>query len=138
MPTREQQRAALAYETIAAMDALAAEFKTKYGSLCLKMPAMLQQNGLCQAISFYEAKAGGASPETDERARYLRDLSRLALVANAADSSVLASRARNDELDAYLQLSREVMQCAVWLKRYAEAVLKVKPGTEATDVGSQS
>jgi len=137
MPTREQQRAGRAYETIEAVSELGTDFKTKYGSICLKMPAMIQQNGLCQAISFYEAKAAGASPENNERARYLRDLSRLALGGNDPDSNALGEMARTDELDTYLLLSRDVMQCAVWLKRYAEAVLKMKPGTEINDVGGQ-
>ena len=119
MPTRNQQRAVGAYKTIAALHERLGqeEFKAKYGGICLKAPAMIQQNGLCQAISFYEAKAGGASPETDERALYLRDLSRLTFANDNALASTLADRTRNGDLNAYLLLSREVMQCAVWLKR---------------------
>lgn len=137
MPTRDQQRAARAYGTIVAVhrSTVTAEFRAKYGGICLKMPTMIQHNGLCQAISFYEAKAGGARPEDDEKALYLRDLSRLAFANDEVTASMLENRARNDDLDAYLLLSREVIRCAEWLKRYAEAVLKVKQGVEPVGEG---
>lgn len=133
MQTRDQVRAAGAFEKIKEIKSTTSpEFSVKYGGLCLKMPTLVQQNGLCQAVSFYEAKSDENDPDhrENEQSLYLRDLSRLVLKDNSATVAILAARARGDDFVNYLQLSREVMQCALWLKRYAEAVLRVKAGAE--------
>jgi CRISPR-associated protein Cmr5 len=106
-----------------------ARYSRKYGGLCLKLPAMIQFNGLCQTLGFYEAKGKGEA--TNEHTRLLNDLG--GMVRSNHSGAELAERARTAELPEYLHLSREALACSIWLKRYAEAVLRVTPGEEGDD-----
>ena len=132
MPNREQKRAELAYGKIAEVAERKNEaFQKKYGGVCLKMPAMIQQNGLCQAVAFYQAKAADTSnaPDSNERKLYLLHLAQ-AVLGGAATRDQLAERTRSGSMGEYQGLTREAMQCAIWFKRYAEAVLRVQPGED--------
>lgn len=131
MATRDQARAAAAYEKIAAQAQSPEKFKKKYGGLCLKFPAMIQQNGLCQALAFLEAKAAGKeNPQESEHALFLRDLAQVVLANGTATGGRLAQLARTEPLGRYQWLTMETRECAVWMKRYAEAVLRVQAGEE--------
>src|SRR5437870_4831969 len=53
--TREQRRAQAAYEAVKLMEQ--APGAADYGRLCLKLPVLIQQSGLCQTLAFLEAKS---------------------------------------------------------------------------------
>lgn len=133
MPNRDQKRAQDSFQSIGQVhDTKQEPFHKKYGGLCLKFPAMIQQNGLCQAVAFLEAKGAddNAASDSNEHKLYLRDLARIVLCRENAAGSDLAGEARTATLNSYQRLTRETLHCAVWMKRYAEAVLRVKPGEE--------
>ena len=84
------------------------------------MPEMIHQNGLCQTIAFLEAKR--TNPEKAHFGDVLEDL---AAIAKPAPGAAFAKLARTAESGEYQRLTREALACAQWLKRYAEALLKV-------------
>lgn len=88
-----------------------------YGRLCLLFPSMVQVNGLRLTVAFFQSK--GKSQKTLHQ-RYLQDLA--ATVGSTAWETGLRT---NDMMD-YRDLTRHVLQAAVWFKRYAEAILKVE------------
>lgn len=121
MQTRQQERAAAAYTRVNAM--LGQAKQKDYGRLCLHLPALIHQCGLCQTVAFLQAKA-----KDKTESAHFRVLEDLAGVMKTLD---LPKAARNGQLGEYLQLSREAMRAAEWMKRYAEAVLKVELGDDA-------
>jgi len=121
MQTRQQQRAADAYARVNAM--LGQAKQKDYGRLCLHLPALIHQCGLCQTVAFLQAK-----PKDKAESAHFKVLADLAGVMKTQN---LPQAARDGQLGEYLQLSREAMRSAEWMKRYAEAVLKVELGDDA-------
>lgn len=112
----EQRRARKAFELVNAVShkSGAAE-KKKYSTHCRRTPQLLQQSGLCQTIAFLQSKA--------EMKHYLNDFASLVMDSNADVSQQLAEKSRVAEVEEYMALSAHAMQCASWMKRYAEALL---------------
>jgi len=54
---------------------------------------------------------------------FLRDFASLVMSANAGAAELLAQKSREAEVEEYMALSAHAMQCAAWMKRYAEALL---------------
>ena len=92
-----------------------AEYKTQ----CMHLPALIHQCGLCQALAFLDAKGAGGK-------RYFHQLLEdVAGVSRLADSrEKLTAKARTAGVQEYQRMTAEMMACAQWLKRYAEAMLK--------------
>lgn len=88
-----------------------------YGRLCLRLPFLIQQSGLCQALAFLEGKS-----KKEHFHAVLQDFGKV--------SGATLARARNVSAPEYQRMSAEALRVAVWFKRYAEAVLKVTPGDE--------
>jgi CRISPR-associated protein Cmr5 len=130
MNTRDQERAQAAFERVSRIDN--EEWRKDYGRQCLRLPVLIHQCGLCQAIAFFEAK--GADDETKEEGASKKPwfgavLDDLAQVSGlAANKKELAERARTEHSTSYQWMTRESLACAQWLKRYAEAILKVEYG----------
>lgn len=114
--TRQQQWAQRAYDAVSARKQ--ARVGDDYGSFCKGFPALIHQSGLCQALAFAQAKAGGHDGRS-EAGQYLEDLARvLGLQRNEfADSS------RSADVLTYQRLTQDALAAATWLKRYAEALL---------------
>jgi CRISPR-associated protein Cmr5 len=125
MRTRQQERAAEAYSRIIALKSggWSRADKDKYGLQCVHLPAMIHEAGLCQAVAFLQSKA-----KTNSESPHGKALADLAGVMREHD---LPTSARNSDLLAYLQLTREALRSAEWLKRYAEAELKVSAADDA-------
>ncbi len=127
--TREQQRAEKAFQRIRA--ASNEPWAREYGRLCLRLPALIQQCGLCQALTFYEAKGAADVRGQSRNPEFHRLLEDLAEVSGLAPNrAVLLDEVRKADLVRYQWMTRELLRCAVWFKRYAEAYLKVQPGEE--------
>lgn len=111
--TRSQSMAQEAYSRIA--DRNSGKPTKEYTTFAKKFPALIHTCGLAQAVAFALAKK-----EID----YIGDLS---AVLNASgqddinDPSSLDNKSRTAELSSYLRLSRDALNAAGWLKRYAEA-----------------
>jgi len=117
MITREQLRAQAAYRAI--KNAEGSAWTKEYGRQCLHLPALIHQCGLCQALTFLEAKA----PKRHECEHLLADIVSVAALGST-------DRVREAELTEYQRLTREALACAQWFKRYAEAILRVEAGGE--------
>ena len=91
---------------------------------------MIHRNGLCQTVAFLEAKGGGAKPKPwfAEALADLADITKLAPPPKKFPAEV-----RNAQLTDYQRFTREALACSQWLKRYAEAVLKVDASQKVSD-----
>lgn len=91
---------------------------SEYTTFAKKFPALIHTCGLAQAVAFALAKKGVPSEYTAD----------LAAVLNAGghtevtDATSLDAHTRADAVPSYLRLSRDAIDAAVWLKRYAEAL----------------
>ena len=106
--TRQQQWAERAYQQVSKV--APAEGK-EYKSFSASFPALVHGCGLCQALAFAHAKS---------KTTYLNDLAKV--LGTTIEPLMDESRAANTP--RYQLLSREVMEAAAWLKRYAEAAFK--------------
>jgi len=119
--TLEQKRAQHAYQCIER--AKSREKPDDYGRVCVRLPALIRNNGLCQAVAFLEAKAGSGKQHFKA---VLDDLARMiGGFGNNEPGEKLAQKAREAPVGEYQRLMTEAIACANWLKRYAEAILKV-------------
>lgn len=88
-----------------------------YGSLCHRFPAMVLLNGLRLAAAFYQAQTKGAHTQ------YIRDLG---IAIGIQDWDKLPENSME-----YRNATRSALRAAVWFKRYAEAILKVRNARES-------
>jgi CRISPR-associated protein Cmr5 len=87
-----------------------------YVSFAKKFPALVHACGLAQAVTFALAKK-----ESD----YIDDLAAVVSASGhpaIVNASSLDQYARSQEFNGYLRLSRDAINAASWLKRYAEAL----------------
>lgn len=119
MWTREQERARWVYDCVKRMEGR--DRAKQYGRLCLRLPALIHHNGLCQAIAFFESKMKAEKPE------YSQLLEDLAGAMGAPGREGLARSTREEQMHVYQRLTMESLACGQWFKRYAEAILKVDP-----------
>jgi CRISPR-associated protein Cmr5 len=88
-----------------------------YLSFARSFPALIHTCGLAQAVVFAQAKGQKV---------YLADLAAvLHSVGRIGDEGDLDHEARTASASAYVQISRDALKAASWLKRYAEVVSKV-------------
>jgi CRISPR-associated protein Cmr5 len=132
MPSRDQDRAALAYEHVSQFVGESAEQKAnakKYGTMVHKLPALLQTAGLCQALHFIHSRGD------ENQKKLLEHLARQLHRVNSqiTSTTTLLERARKADLSEYLQLTDEAMACAAWYRRLVQGVLKI----DTTDDGGQ-
>jgi CRISPR-associated protein Cmr5 len=87
-----------------------------YLSFARSFPALIHTCGLAQAVVFAKTKAPPG---------YLGDLAAvLHSVGRIGDSDDLDRAARTATTSAYVQISRDALKAASWLKRYAEILSK--------------
>jgi CRISPR-associated protein Cmr5 len=116
--TKEQQRAARAWECITEIKQKGKEPGEKYRSLAQKMPAYILTNGLGQSLAFLKSKP------SDEHGWLYEHLSNWVRpqVDSASDQSLLQWVIDNDS-NAYRRATTETLAFLTWLKRLAEAEL---------------
>lgn len=105
-----------------------------YGSLCHSFPVMVRTAGLCQAVAFSQAKAE-ADDERIKKAHGLL-LEHLGQLLAKIDPSILQNSLldgiRNADATRYMLYTRRVLSAWIYFKRFAESILKVKPGEDET------
>ena len=109
MITRQQKWAQRAIEKVKEMEGH--DKKEEYMRFCKSFPAMIHNCGLCQSLAFAEAKTTGEH-------KYLQHLSDVMEMAD------ITQRSREAGILEYQKLTRDALNAATWLKRYAEALLK--------------
>ncbi len=123
--TRSQKYAQVAYPKVAGRHEKKDGFD-EYSTFARKFPALIHTCGLAQAIAFAQAKGKADDPE----GRYLADLAEVLKAGGHTEitsASTLAEQSRTADVTAYLRLSRNAIEAAVWLKRYTEAIAADTP-----------
>jgi CRISPR-associated protein Cmr5 len=115
--TKKQQRAQNAYRCVEAHRKTSNTVKESYTQLAKKFPALVQSCGLAQSIAFVEAK----EKENNIGKTYLDDLKEV--MGRPQDN--LAEKSRGVPLIEYQHLTRNALESATWIKRYAESLLEV-------------
>ncbi|AEB12637.1 type III-B CRISPR module-associated protein Cmr5 [Marinithermus hydrothermalis] len=113
MHTRAQRWAQDAYERVQAR-ARTGE-AGEYKDMALKLPVLIRQAGLAQALAFVESRGKAAHKSLGE------DLARTLGYEGLRD---LSAQARKAPLLEYLRLTREVLGAADWYKRFAQALIE--------------
>ena len=96
-----------------------------YETVARKFPALIHTCGLAQAVAFAQSKRKKEKPTGGAECEYLADLAAVLKAGGhneLANGDSLASHTRSDPVTSYLRLSRDAIDAAVWLKRYAEAL----------------
>lgn len=127
--TRQQKWAKESFERVSRFKESSEEDRDKYRTLCLKMPALLKQSGLVQALAFIRARSGEVGK------RFCNDLASAYGVGTGEETrgQVLQEQAQKAPLPAYLALSRDLIDVSVWFRRFAQSELAKKdsPGEPA-------
>ena len=92
----------------------------EYGALALKLPILVRQAGLVQALTFVAAR------QQDKHKR--RILDDLAKVLGAGTGDDLLEQARKASLPEYMLHTQKILLALEWFKRFAQSELKVEPG----------
>ena len=125
--TLEQRRAAMAYEHVSGVLELERDVQNSYGTLALKLPALLRTSGLCQTIHFLAArnKEKAAQKLLDHLAAQLERIS-----PEVQEKDSLRQAASKAPFLQYLWLSREAIAVSTWYARLAKSELQVEPGDD--------
>ncbi len=117
--TRQQK---WAKEALKRVQAYQGPDEKKYRTLCMRTPALIQQSGLVQALAFLRARDG------EEGKRFCSDLAAVYAPEQAAKGDPgerLQTLAQStDALLAYMTLTRDLIDVAIWMRRFAQAELK--------------
>jgi CRISPR-associated protein Cmr5 len=123
MHSQEQKYAAKIFEQISEYPGHLPEDSIelkRYGSMAHKLPILVRQAGLVQALAFVQSR---------KKQSYDRLLEHLAECVGEGSATQLAKHSREVELSEYIFLTERVMLALKWYKRFAQSILKV----EATD-----
>lgn len=125
----DQTRAATAYAHIKEFESHDKERNDRYGTLALKLPALIRTAGLCQALHFIHARAKGdaSKPEMHLLGHLAKQLGRVD--GAITDANNLCNRTRSADMGAYLHLTREALATAQWYARLSKSIL----GVDETD-----
>lgn len=130
MATRDQQRAALAYDHVKTYapsdkddDKKKAQRK-KYATMVHALAPLLQTAGLCQALHFAKSRSDKDQQIIVEH--FAEQLGRVNSSIKTGEQ--LLERARKADLAEYLQLTDEAIACAAWYRRLVQGVLKIEAG----------
>jgi CRISPR-associated protein Cmr5 len=123
MPSRERTWAKAAFDSVSQVKHR--PWAEDYGRQAKHLPALIQQCGACQALTFLQAKGAGENGEA--KRQLLEDVATALQFRSAGD---LLAQARQLETTDYHLLTRNVLRCAQWFKRYAEALLKIDEPAE--------
>jgi len=116
--TKQQIRARKAYQCFLPDK----DISDDYRQFAKRFPALVHSCGLAQAVAFAQAK---------EKTIYLDDL---ASVMGVTDNQVLGNISRTVDMVEYQQMTIDAIECATWIKRYAEAIEEIEEGPQELPV----
>lgn len=114
--TKQQDRAKRAYKCLLPEK----KVRDEYRQFAKRFPALVHSCGLAQAVAFAQSK---------DKSVYLDDLASVMEVSNGQE---LAKISRTVDLVEYQQKTEEAIDCATWIKRYAEATEEMAAQTKAS------
>jgi CRISPR-associated protein Cmr5 len=124
MITLEQKLAQVVYGKVAAYGQthpVDSVNRKQYGAMAHRLPILVHNAGLVQALAFVEDRGNDAHKEL---------LDHLAAVLEFSNRSELLSESRTAEFQSYRYLTRRVNIALSWFKRFAQSVLDVEPTAE--------
>jgi len=127
MQTRELKYAESAYNQVHAIWGRGEAYHKKYGSLAHKLPILVRQAGLAQALAF----AATRKPEEQQKL-----LKHLAITVIDDDFDELLRQSRTKPMLEYMRLTDDVMLALTWYKRFVQSILGVDPTVEDEEVGN--
>jgi CRISPR-associated protein Cmr5 len=128
--TTEQKRAARAWADISA--AKGEDYEGRYGAEAKKLPALVLTNGLGQALAFLRAKN---KPQHKALYKHISTWVTAQTYAIEGDDQLLerligAVPGCESSSDVYRRATTETLAFINWLKRFAEAELKIEEGED--------
>jgi len=127
MKTLSQEYATSAYKQVSAFGNKYKEGnpeRKQYGAMAHKLPVLVRQAGLIQALVFVETRG------KESQRRLLEDL---ANTLGRADAKTFREECQKADLPDYMWLTRQTLAALEWYKRFAESVLNIKPGEEGVE-----
>jgi len=119
MQTIQQKYAQSVYQRITQFASHHNEQECKeYGSMAHKLPVLVRQAGLIQALAYVE---------TRDKDPHRMLLDHLAQTLGFTRDTLL-QEARNTSLPRYMLLTRQTLWALEWYKRFAQSILGVEPG----------
>lgn len=123
MKTRAQEWSARAYERVrknsgknGGVRAKATRDDGKYKTSCMKMPGLIHQSGLLQALVFQVAR-------DDSGEIYVDHLAQTYFGQEGASHRTLIEHAQQQELKPYMALTHDIAEIAQWFRRFAQIEL---------------
>ena len=132
MQTLSQRMAKHAYRSVDGVKAQGKAFTDKYGTMAHKLPILIRQAGLAQALAFVEARGEVAHHQL------LTHIAQALELPDIADGEALAAESREASLDSYILLTQRVLRALVWYKRFVESILKVKDARDQPKEGQDA
>jgi CRISPR type III-B/RAMP module-associated protein Cmr5 len=125
MPTRSQEWSKSAFARVGASGRTAQNaVNEKYRTCCSKMPGLIHQSGLLQALVFQ------ATREEDGRT-YVDDLARTYLAApnpgQHARHTDLIAAVQSANLNEYMAMTHDLAEIAQWFRRFSQILLVDSP-----------
>jgi CRISPR-associated protein Cmr5 len=121
MNTLTQEYATKVYNQVKAVIANSAQECKQYGGMAHKLPVLVRQAGLIQAMTFVDTRGKPGHKAL------LKDLARIVC---DGDTESFLEKCRTNELADYIWLTRKTLAALEWYKRFAESVLEVKAGED--------
>jgi CRISPR-associated protein Cmr5 len=120
----EQKRAAQAWDCVSQAKARGEAHAGKYGGWVKRLPALILTNGLGQTLAFLRAK-GKNDPQSPAQAVYDHVSDWVVNQVGPGTGTLLEWILRQDST-AYRRATTEALAFVSWLKRFAEAELKIE------------
>jgi CRISPR-associated protein Cmr5 len=123
--TKEQERAAKAWDYVGAVKGKS--YEGQYGGWVKKLPSLILTNGLGQTLAFLRAKGKG---ETNAPRTLYNHLSEWVMEQLELGNGSLLEILLKKDSDTYRRATTETLAFVNWLKRFAEAELKIEEEKE--------
>ncbi|PSM32303.1 type III-B CRISPR module-associated protein Cmr5 [Haliangium sp. UPWRP_2] len=109
----------------------------EYRSLCMKMPTLIKQSGLVQALAFMRSRSDSSSSMSRTFCANLAQVyagkaKGSTSEAGAKDDDiglVLLRKAQAADLASYLVMTRDLIEISVWFRRFAQSELPAPPSS---------
>lgn len=115
MQTHNQSYAIEAHKHVEEVSKKTPEEKSKYKTVCEKLPILIRTSGLAQALAFASAKA----PKEKAWESLLEHLKK------TLEGRDIVTDSRNPQLQLseYMKLTRDVLSALLWYKRFSQSLL---------------
>lgn len=121
MKALSQEYAAMVYGQVEKRKDKTDKERKQYGSMAHKLPVLVRQAGLLQAMTFVHTRG---------KPGHTALLGDLAQAVSGSSAGQFLEKCRTNELADYIWLTRKTLAALEWYKRFAESVLEVKAGEE--------